>query len=66
MPHFIGFIARSACGLTHYASGLAPVPFGGRYVTLAEWWRTGLIAAGANVVVWLGMGAMWLKLLGHC
>ncbi|WP_373430501.1 anion permease [Streptomyces achromogenes] len=52
-------------GLTHYASGPAPVLFGAGYVTLAEWWRTGLIAAGANLVIWMGVGALGLKVLGH-
>jgi di/tricarboxylate transporter len=37
----------------------------GGYVALAEWWRTGLIAAGANIVIWMGVGAVWLKVLGH-
>jgi DASS family divalent anion:Na+ symporter len=61
----LGFISSLYGGLTHYASGPAPVLFGGGYVTLAEWWRNGLIAAGANIVVWMGVGALWLKVLGH-
>jgi len=61
----LGFISSLYGGLTHYASGPAPVLFGGGYVTLAEWWRTGLIAAGANIVIWMGVGALWLKVLGH-
>lgn len=61
----LGFISSLYGGLTHYASGPAPVLFGGGYVTLAEWWRTGLIAAGANIVIWMGVGAVWLKVLGH-
>lgn len=61
----LGFISSLYGGLTHYASGPAPVLFGGGYVTLGEWWRTGLIAAGANIVIWMGVGALWLKVLGH-
>ncbi|CAM5569320.1 DASS family sodium-coupled anion symporter [Streptomyces aurantiogriseus] len=61
----LGFISSLYGGLTHYASGPAPVLFGGGYVTLGEWWRTGLAAAAANIVIWMGVGAAWLKILGH-
>ncbi|WP_405539776.1 anion permease [Streptomyces sp. NBC_00075] len=61
----LGFISSLYGGLTHYASGPAPVLFGGGYVTLGEWWRTGLAAAAANIVIWMGVGAVWLKILGH-
>lgn len=61
----LGFISSLYGGLTHYASGPAPVLFGGGYVTLSAWWRTGLIAAGANIVIWMGVGALWLKVLGR-
>ncbi|WP_128381335.1 anion permease [Streptomyces cavernae] len=61
----LGFLSSLYGGLTHYASGPAPVLFGGGYVTLAEWWRTGLAAAVANIAVWMGVGAVWLKVLGH-
>jgi DASS family divalent anion:Na+ symporter len=61
----LGFISSLYGGLTHYASGPAPVHFGGGYVTLGEWWRTGLIAAAANIAIWMGVGALWLKVLGH-
>ncbi|WP_155059570.1 anion permease [Streptomyces blattellae] len=52
-------------GLPHYASGPAPVRFGADYVTLTEWRRTGLAAAIDGIVIWRGVGALWLKVLGH-
>jgi DASS family divalent anion:Na+ symporter len=61
----LGFISSLYGGLTHYASGPAPVLFGGGYVTLGEWWRTGLIAAAANIVIWMGFGAAWFAVLGY-
>lgn len=39
--------------------------FGGGYVTLAEWWRGGLVVAVVNVAVWMGAGAVWFKVLGY-
>ncbi|MFC4056678.1 DASS family sodium-coupled anion symporter [Planomonospora corallina] len=60
----LGFIGSLYGGLTHYASGPAPVLFGGGYVTLAEWWRLGAVVAVANVAVWMAAGAAWFKILG--
>ncbi|MFI7707570.1 anion permease [Nonomuraea sp. NPDC049480] len=61
----LGFISSLYGGLTHYASGPAPVLFGGGYVTLTEWWRNGLVVAGVNIAVWMGAGAVWFKILGY-
>lgn len=61
----LGFISSLYGGLTSYASGPAPLHFGAGYVTLAEWWRTRLATALANIVIWMGVGALWLKVLGH-
>jgi DASS family divalent anion:Na+ symporter len=61
----LGFISSLYGGLTHYSSGPAPVLFGGGYVTLAEWWRGGLVVAVVNVAVWMGAGAVWFKVLGY-
>lgn len=61
----LGFISSLYGGITHYASGPAPVHFGGGYVTLAEWWRNGLIVAVANIAIWMGVGIVWFKVLGY-
>ena len=61
----LGFISSLFGGLTHYSSGPAPVLFGGGYLTLGEWWRTGLIVAVTNIVIWMGIGLPWFKLLGY-
>lgn len=61
----LGFISSLYGGLTHYSSGPAPVLFGSGYVTLAEWWRNGVIVAAVNIVVWMGVGAFWFKILGY-
>lgn len=50
--------------LTHYATGTAPVVFGSGYVSLGEWWKVGFIMSVVNLVVWIGVGLVWWKLLG--
>jgi DASS family divalent anion:Na+ symporter len=52
-------------GLTHYSTGPAPVLFGGGYVTLAEWWRFGLLFSIVNIAIWMIIGGLWFKLLGY-
>lgn len=51
--------------LTHYATGTAPVIFNSGYTTLGEWWKMGAIMSVVNLVVWIGAGLLWWKLLGH-
>lgn len=51
--------------LTHYATGTAPVIFNSGYVTLKEWWGIGAIMSVVNLVVWIGSGLIWWKVLGY-
>lgn len=51
--------------LTHYATGTAPVVFNSGYTTLGEWWTLGAIMSMVNLVIWIGAGLIWWKLLGY-
>jgi len=51
-------------GLTHYASGAAPVLFGKGYVDLFEWWRIGFVATSLNLLIFLFVGLPWMRFLG--
>lgn len=51
-------------GLTHYATGTAPVIFNSGYTTLGEWWIIGAIMSGVNLIIWIGAGLIWWKFLG--
>jgi di/tricarboxylate transporter len=42
----------------------APIVFGEGYVGFGAWWRVGLLAALANLAIWLTIGFGWWKLLG--
>jgi DASS family divalent anion:Na+ symporter len=46
------------------ASRAAPVFFGSGYVALGAWWRLGAIISVINIVIWLGIGGLWRKILG--
>lgn len=51
--------------LTHYATGTAPVIFNSGYTTLREWWIMGAIMSVVNLVIWIGAGLIWWKVLGY-
>ncbi|UTR13284.1 anion permease [Salipaludibacillus sp. LMS25] len=50
--------------LTHYSCGPAPVFFGSGYVSQNKWWSLGLIISVIHIIVWLGIGGLWWKVLG--
>jgi len=34
-------------------------------VTLKEWWSIGAIMSVVNLVIWIGAGLIWWKVLGY-
>ncbi|MBP2628743.1 MAG: anion transporter [Firmicutes bacterium] len=55
----------SLCGsLTHYAAGPAPIYFGAGYVDQKVWWKQGFTISIINLVIWIGVGSCWWKILG--
>jgi DASS family divalent anion:Na+ symporter len=59
----LAFFSNLFSSTTHYGTGPAPVLFGAGYVRLADWWRLGALVSVVNVVIWLGVGGCWWKLL---
>jgi DASS family divalent anion:Na+ symporter len=60
----LAFFSNLNAGITHYGTGSAPVYFGAGYVSQGDWWRLGFIISLINIVVWLGIGPLWWKLIG--
>lgn len=57
--------ASSLCGsLTHYAAGPAPIYFGAGYIDQSTWWKHGFVISVINLVIWIGVGSFWWKILG--
>jgi DASS family divalent anion:Na+ symporter len=59
-----GFLSNLCMSLTHYAAGPSPIFFNSGYVDQGTWWRLGFIASVANMVIWIGLGSVWWKVLG--
>lgn len=60
----LGVVANTCSTLTHYACGVSPIFFGSGYMTQGEWWRIGFVLSIVHLVIWLGIGIPWMKIVG--
>jgi len=69
VPPTLAAMLLATCGAlfsstTHYASGPATILFGTGYVKQNDWWRMNAILGVFYIVVWFGIGSLWLKVIG--
>jgi len=60
----LAFFGNLMSSMTHYGTGPAPVFFGSGYVDMGTWWKFGLLISIVNIIIWLGLGGIWWKILG--
>ncbi|MEW5957761.1 MAG: anion permease [Chloroflexota bacterium] len=60
----LAFFSNLFSSMTHYGTGPAPLYFGYGYVSMNDWWRIGFIVSLVNIVIWVGVGGLWWKILG--
>jgi len=60
----LGFFSALNAGITHYGTGPAPIYFNAGYLDTKTWWKLGLIISFVNIVIWIGIGFPWWKVLG--
>ncbi len=60
----LGVISALFGGLTHYATGPAPIFFGAGYISQSDWWRIGFILSVINIIIFVGFGSVWWKVAG--
>lgn len=58
------FFSNLCMSLTHYSAGPSPILFGAGYIPQNKWWSIGFATSIINLVVWIGIGSMWWKVLG--
>ena len=63
-PRSLAYFSNLDASLTHYGTGSAPIFFGAGYVSQGRWWRIGFLVSLLNIVIWLGVGMIWWKILG--
>jgi len=44
--------------------GPAPIYAGSGYITQSEWWRMNFVLGIVYLVIWIGVGSIWMKLIG--
>lgn len=60
----LGYFSSLNAAMTHYGTGSAPVFFNAGYVRQADWWRFGFLISLVNLLIWLGLGTVWWKIVG--
>ncbi len=60
----LAYFSNLFSGLTHYANGPAPVVFGTGYVSMGVWWGLGGAISVINIIIWVGAGSIWWKIIG--
>jgi DASS family divalent anion:Na+ symporter len=60
----LAFFSSLFSSMTHYGAGPAPVLFGSGFVDIGTWWKLGFVVSVVNIVIWLGVGGVWWKVLG--
>ncbi len=60
----LAYFSNLFSSLTHYANGPAPVVFGTNYVSMGAWWGVGGAVSVLNILIWVGVGAVWWNIIG--
>jgi DASS family divalent anion:Na+ symporter len=60
----LAYFSNLNAGLTHYGTGSAPVYFGGGYVRQGDWWLYGFFISVVNLILWMGIGFWWWRVVG--
>ncbi len=64
MIAMIGYFSNLCGCTTNYSTGPVVIYFGLGYVPVGEWFRIGFLISLLHLVVWLGGGLLWWKVLG--
>lgn len=60
----LAYLSNLSASLTHYGTTPAPIWFGAGYTRQRTWWLMGLIVSVPNILIWVGLGFLWWKILG--
>lgn len=58
------FLDNLMAVLAHYGNGPAVIFFGSGYIKQTTWWKLGVFAMAIFLIIWVGMGSVWWKVLG--
>ncbi|WP_125566412.1 anion permease [Companilactobacillus insicii] len=59
----LGFFGNLFGSTTHYSMGPAPIYAGSGYITQSEWWKMNFVLGIVYLIIWIGVGSVWMKLI---
>ncbi|MEX3446921.1 anion permease [Staphylococcus warneri] len=60
----LGFFGNLLASTTHYSSGPTPILYGSGYITQKRWWTMNIVLGFVYFIIWIGLGSLWMKLIG--
>lgn len=60
----LGFFGNLLASTTHYSSGPAPILYSAGYISQKRWWTMNFILGIVYFIIWIGLGSVWMKLIG--
>ncbi|MFW3527818.1 anion permease [Staphylococcus caprae] len=60
----LGFFGNLLASTTYYSSGPAPILYASGYVSQKRWWLMNLVLGIVYFIIWIGLGSLWMKLIG--
>ena len=60
----LAYFSNLNAAMTHYGTGSAPVYFNVGYVSQSDWWKIGFWVSVLNLIIWMGVGPLWWKVVG--
>lgn len=60
----LGFFGNLLASTTHYSSGPALILYGSGYITQKRWWTMNIVLGFVYLIIWIGLGSLWMKLIG--
>ncbi|MGL4009306.1 anion permease [Staphylococcus nepalensis] len=60
----LGFFGNLLASTTHYSSGPAPILYAAGYISQKRWWTMNFILGIVYFIIWIGLGSLWMKLIG--
>jgi len=60
----IAYFSNLCASLTYYSTGPVVIYFGAGYISPQKWFRVGFLISLFHMLVWLGPGLLWWKVLG--
>lgn len=61
----LAFASTLCASITNYGCVPAAVLYGAEYVDQPTWFKLGFLVSVINLIIWLGLGSIWWKVLGY-